>query len=836
MDASPSRPPSFGANPTMLARAPQKALCCVLVWAWCAISPGGPALSPLSADEPVKVEKGKVEAGSVGTVEFARDVLPILRERCVRCHGPVKQESRVRLDTLSTDLTNDRAAAEHWHEVRNVLNSGEMPPEDEPQLSVEQRATLLGWVNNAISESVEAGRDTDGRVVLRRLNRVEYANTMFDLLGLEMDYARDLPPDPPSADGFLNNGQSLRMSAIQLEYYLDTARRALDRVIVSGPAPKVHEYEFPASNVNGWLGEVERSNHLGRRQEFLGTMVNEYPEEGEFQIYVRATAQLKPNVGFPLLELSVGYRPDTQILFREVDTVELTSEEEQEFEFRGRIENHPLPVRGQGKYPGLVVRIRNAYDDGTALPKRPKEKANYPDEPNLPTLDIKLVKFRGPFYEQWPPASHRRILADSDLRYSNDSAYVAEVLEQFLRRAYRRPVEPVEVQNMVNFYSTIRPEFPTFEEAIRETLAFSLIRPDFLYLMEPAGETKRAIGDWELASRLSYFLWSTMPDERLFELAKAGTLHDEDVLANEVERMLVDSKASRFAEQFTEQWLHLDVVDRVAVSRDFHPNFDNRLKGDIRRESHKYFAELVEHDLSALNLLKSEFTMLNGPLARHYGVDEIYGRRFRRVELAADKHRGGLLGQASILLSNSTGSDSHAVRRAVWIRDRLLNDPPAPPPPDVPSLDEAAPEFLKLSIREQLEVHRGTAACASCHRGIDPWGIALENFDAVGLWREEIQRKDGGNMTKVPVNATDTLPNGRQLNGFDDLRTYLADEKKDEFARSLVSRLLTYGLGRRLELSDETAVDDITSSFVADGYRLRGLVKRIVLSDPFQTK
>ena len=272
---------------------------------------------------------------------------------------------------------------ENWHEVLNVLNAGEMPPDDEPQLSSEQLQVLTDWISSLIKQSLEAGRTTDGRVVMRRLNRIEYQNTMQDLLGLDMDYVRDLPPDAMSADGFQNDGRSLQMSSLQFEYYLATARRALDRVIVTGDAPQAFNHTFAASNIDEWLGDAQWSNRLGRQQEFLARMVNDYPDDGEFVVRVQLTADLKPDTGFPLLEVSVGYRPDTEILMREFDLVEITSPGSQSFEFRGRLENFPLPVRGQGKYPGLVVRVRNVYDDKSPLPpaqKDEKGKPAYPDE------------------------------------------------------------------------------------------------------------------------------------------------------------------------------------------------------------------------------------------------------------------------------------------------------------------------------------------------------------------------------------------------------------------------------------------------------------------------
>jgi hypothetical protein len=770
-------------------------------------------------------------------IQFERDVLPILQAHCVRCHGPDVQEANLRLDNLSIHLSEDRAATETWHEVLNAVQANEMPPPDEEPLSAAHLATVTQWVSKSIQVAVAERRKTDGRVVVRRLNRIEYQHTMQDLLGLEMDYARDLPPDAVSADGFHNNGRSLQMSSLQLEYYLATARRAMDRVIVQGaPPPPIH-HTFTTTSIDNWLGEAERSNRLGRRQEFLVKMVDNYPDDGDFIVRVQLTADLKPATGYPLLEVSVGYQIDTEILMREFDLVEVTSPESQTFEFRGRMENFPLPVRGQGKFPGLVVRVRNVYDDKSPLPEPKKDesgKTTYPDEARLPTVTIQSVEFHGNHYEQWPPGAQRQILVETSDSERESDSYVAQVLQRFMTRAYRRQVTDTEVGNFVAFYREIRPDFPSFEETIRETLALVLIQPDFLFLLEPAGEEKRLVDEFELASRLSYFLWNTMPDERMIELATDGTLRAN--LEAEVERMVADPRAQRFVKHFTDQWLELNFVENVAVNRDRFPGFDDRLKQDMTAETHAVFAELLRENASAIQLLSSDFTMLNESLAKHYGIDGVLGRDFRRVALRPDWHRGGLLSHAGILLSNSTGADSHPVRRAVWIRDRLLNDPPAPPPPNVPSLEEANPEFHKLSVREQLEIHRTVESCNQCHRSLDPWGIALENFDAVGQWRTDLHAHAGDGTHTQAVAATVVLPDGREVAGAAGLRDYLAGERKQEFARSLVSRLLTYALGRSLELTDQTAVDQVLEQFAQDDYRLQGLIHKVVASEPFQTK
>ena len=770
-------------------------------------------------------------------IDFNRDVLPILQSHCIRCHGPEVQEANVRLDNLPINLNDNRAATESWHEVLNVLQTNEMPPPDEKQLSSEQLSTATNWLSLAIQSALAERRKTDGRIVLRRLNRVEYQNTMEDLLGLEMDYARDLPPDGMSAEGFRNNGRSLQISSLQLEYYLATARRALDRAIVQHEQPPAIDHTFTDISIDNWLGEAQRSKRLGRRQEFLVKMVDKYPEEGEFSVRVQLTADLKSNTGYPLLEVSVGYQIDTEILMREFDTVEVTSPELQTFDFRGRIENFPLPVRGQGKFPGLVVRVRNLYDDKSPLPPPQKDesgKITYAAEDHLPTLTIQSVEFHGHHYDQWPPASHRRILFDAPNVDRESIPYVTQVLQRFMTRAYRRTVSDDQVDKFVTFYQEIRPEFPSFEEAIRETLAMILIQPEFLFLLEPAGEEKRLIDEFELASRLSYFLWSTLPDERLMELATNANLRTN--LNAEVDRMLDDPRSQRLVKQFTEQWLKLNLVENVAVNKTHYPGFDDRLKSDMCTETQSMFAELLKHNSSVTELLSSDFTMLNETLAKHYGIDGVLGKSFRRVAIPADSHRGSLLSHASILLSNSTGADSHPVRRAVWIRDRLLNDPPAPPPPNVPSLEQANPEFHQLPVRKQLEIHRTVESCNQCHRSLDPWGIALENFDALGRWRTELPKTAGENAQTQPIDATVELPDGKQIAGADGLRTYLLQERKEQFARSLVMRLLTYALGRSLELTDQAAVDQVLEQFSKDDLRLKGLIHKVVASEPFQTK
>ena len=370
---------------------------------------------------------------------------------------------------------------------------------------------------------------------------------------------------------------------------------------------------------------------------------------------------------------------------------------------------------------------------------------------------------------------------------------------------------------------------------MRDTLALVLVTPEFLYLVEPAGEKgSRALDDWELAARLSYFLWSTMPDDELFSLAKAGQLRKPGALGSQVKRMLADPRSWEFVQHFTDQWLNLSGLKRVAVNPQYHPNFDDLLKDDMRLETQHFFAEILRSNSSALQFIDSKFAMVNRPLALHYGLEGPRGNGFEKVSLEEDDHRGGLLTQGSILLANSDGEQSHPIRRAVWLLDRLLGSPPAPPPPDVPELDSEIAKKKKLSIRQQMELHREKAACDDCHSGIDPWGISFEEYDAVGRWREEWRQKPKSKPQSLDLETE--LPGGHKLKGMKDLKRHLLGREKDRFSRALSEKILTYALGRSLEFTDEQTVEALAREFKRSGYHLRDLIARVVETEAFRTK
>ena len=769
-------------------------------------------------------------------IHFEKQVRPILKKHCFKCHGEKKQKGDLRLDTLSSDLSKDRVAAEAWHDVRNALNLSEMPPKKEDSLLPAELRTVTSWITQEIDAFVASQKGTGGRIVLRRLNKTDYQNTMRDLLGIKMDYAKNLPPETLSEDGFRNNGATLQMSDLQLEYYLESARKGLAKAIVSGSRPQFFEKEFTVS-----VNDKNRgSNILDKDQQFIAKLLD-YPQDGEILIRAKVKAQFAENRGYPQLRAAIGYRADVQAPRGFLKPVDITSEDWQIIEFRARIENFPLPSKSQSKFPGLLLWLDNAYAEGHDKPIKArgkgKKKKVQKGPLTYPRIEVASMQFIGPILDDWPPAQHKAILLPSKQR-SNEEAYSKIVIRNFMRRAFRRPIHDEEIVPYYRFFRSTRPEMETFEDAIRETLAMVLISPDFLFLVEPSGSSKRSISDWELASRLSYFLWSSMPDTHLFNLAKKEALRKPEILEKEISRMISDERSWQFVEQFADQWLDIGALQRVAINPNYYPKFDPTLKASMRGETIHFFGELFQKNLSALNILDSNFTMLNEPLAKHYGLAGPKGSRFERVSIKPGDHRGGVLAHGSVLLGNSTGEDSHPVKRAVWIRERLLDDAPAPPPPDVPALDSTDPNFVALSVRDQLAEHRKQISCNECHRNIDPWGISLENFGADGLWREQILRKKvkGKGMIKLPVLSEAILPDGKKIEGIADLKKHLLEDRREQFARAFTSKLLTYALGRRLELTDQKTVTELTSKFIKSDYRIRDLIHLIVASKTFQSK
>ncbi len=774
---------------------------------------------------------------------FEREVRPVLLELCLDCHGPEKQKGGLRVDELRAELDGD-AGGEIWHDILDQLVLGEMPPAKAPQPSASQRRLLVEWTGEWLREAAEAKRYARGRVVTRRLTRYEYANTLRDLLDVRLDFARDLPPEPVSPEGFLNNAATLEMAPELVRSYLDVARDALAEVIVSGDPPEIHRYEAKKTAI-GKLPNTKVKKHEPVNPEFV-LDVDPFPRRGEFEVRVRARAALPGGTALPRIRVSMGHVPGIihvpRVVIGEVDV----RSEPETFTFRGRMEDFPQPGHlrhRQADFQGMIVMVDFLDADGNELRypdrtyaripdkkkgKKKGEKAEAPEPERVPVpfgerleIEVESVSFEAPVLASWPPPAHQRFVSG---RGPED---IHAILEHFMTRAFRRPPGREEIEETAALFQALLAANDSFEEALRETFAAVLVSPHFLYRVErrTRDEGVEPVSDFELATRLSYFLWSTMPDETLFELAERGRLGQPEVLAGEVARMLDDPRSARFAAHFVDQWMDLDGLRRVAVNPEAFPDFDEGLKDDFRRETLACFERVLLENRSALELLDARWAMWNRDLAAHYGRDEeVRSSELEVVALPAGDPRGGLLGQGAFLLANSTGAESHPIKRAVWILDRLLDSPPAPPPPDVPELDPERPDLVGLSVKEQMAVHREKASCRDCHEGIDPWGLALERFDAVGRW-------DAGAAEEAAI-----LPNGRSIHGFAELKAYLVEERSERFARALVRRLLSYALGRSLDLGDRMAVESLTEGFVASEYRLQQLTVDLVQSEAFRTK
>ncbi|TWU07894.1 DUF1592 domain-containing protein [Stieleria varia] len=790
---------------------------------------------------------------------FESDVRPVLKGLCYQCHGPANNESGIRLDQLNPNMVEGNDA-ESWHDVLNQISQGEMPPAKATQPSPRERRLLTQWIGSALREAAAAKRFKDGRVLTRRLTRYEYANTMRDLLGVDLDFARNLPPEPVSPTGFLNDGATLEMSPTQIEMYLGVARRALAEAIVIGERPTLHEFSQRTTAI-GNLPTKKVAGHQPVNPEFILDL-KEFPRHGEFELSITAQAATPNNEAFPRMRVSLGHVPGIIHVPRgQIGEIDVT-EELQTYTLRGRMEDFPQPGPvsfGNSGFKGMIVMIDFIDADGKELrypdrkyaqrapqPKKKgeakKEEKTKSEEDRQPVpfgkrLEVRVtaVEFKAPVYASWPPPSHQRLLFESE-HADDESRYVRDLLHSFMTRAFRRPVTEDEVEQTAGLFDTIRPQSESFEQALRETFASVLVSPHFLYIVEQASRQSEnnRVTDWELASRLSYFLWSTAPDQTLLDLAGEGRLRQPDVLGQQVDRMLSDDRCTQFVQRFVDQWLDLDALNRVAVNPEFFPDFDNNLKHQMRKESQVYFSEILRGDRSALELLDSDWAMLNRPLAIHYGLTGPRSSQFERVALEPGDRRGGLLWQAAFHLANSNGEDSHPIKRAVWILDRLLDSPPAPPPPDVPELNPERPDLAKLTLKEQLAVHREKESCASCHNGIDPWGIPLENFDAVGRWRTEIPAHK--KRPRVSVDARSVLPDGAEIEGARQLQRYLLEDCDERFARSLVRRLMAYGLGRTLDFGDRQSAQTLTQQFIEKDFKLKSLIRDFVLSDTFQTK
>ncbi|MFT6863992.1 MAG: hypothetical protein ACJAVK_002554 [Akkermansiaceae bacterium] len=446
-------------------------------------------------------------------------------------------------------------------------------------------------------------------------------------------------------------------------------------------------------------------------------------------------------------------------------------------------------------------------------------------------VEIDYVEIVAGIHESWPPKQHAEIFFESTNK-NDEKKYSGEILKRFMTRAWRRPVQDEDVQLYADLFSKYRPEFTSFEETIIEVLATVLAAPEFLYLIQgdsgDPGEGSTTVSDLELASRLSFFLWSSIPDLPLLELALEGKLKNPEVLHSQIERMLADSRSQRFSQNFMEQWLGLEALKTVIIDQKKFKGYDDIFKENILKEPLAFFEEVLKKNHSIVDFLHSDYVMINESLARHYGIPEVFGQEFRKVAVGPESNRGGLLTTAAVMTMNSTGVDSNPLKRGIWLLERILHDPPPPPPPNVPEVDLTDPRILSMTQKERMADHRNQAACRSCHAKIDPWGIALENYDALGAYRTKIKEK--------PVDAAAVLYNKQKLDGVGSMKDYLLSKRQDQFARAMVHKLSSYALGRPMSFSDRGEIDKMTRALREKGDGLNDLVSIIIESKLFRTK
>jgi mono/diheme cytochrome c family protein len=811
----------------------------------------------------------EIPAGARG---FESGIKPFFETNCVSCHGPEKKKGKVVLHTLDGGLSG-AGNLELWQSILDMVEGGEMPPDDEPQPADEERAAVVKWIEAELRRQSAEVAHEPAPAVTRRLTNFEYQNTMRDLLGIDLKLISGLPEDPVKPYKFNNNAGLMRIGPEQIDRYLETARRAMASAIVDPGKPVVHttRQEWQPTGLDRGLGNDEVGLWGNRRHTpAWGMGLKGFPETGEYRIRIKASAILPPGVQETQLRLVMGYELNensSTLRVEPVGSVRLRNSPDQPevFEFRGRIENHParpgVAKGGQPQPATMAITPQVLYDDGTLNDGERNLK--------MPRVVIEWMEFESPVTEVWPPAHHTRILFDSPLRESDPPAYVAAVLRRFMTRAYRRPATDEEVDRFVRIHGMISPDMATMEAAMRETLAMVLVSPEFLFHTVPDDPADRRHA---FASKLSYFLWGSMPDEELVQVAASGKLDDPEVIGEQVRRLLADPRSADFVRNFTMQWLSLEKSRTVPINRDLFPRFlyyvplGERagtetpylptIRDHMIDETVGFIGELIRRNASVLNVVDSDFAYLNQPLAAHYGIAGVEGNELRPVAIQPEDHLGGLLTHGSVLIGNGTGSAPHPIYRAVWLREAILGDEVKPPPADVPALTDTAGESAEhaTSIKDLLALHRTKESCNDCHFRLDPWGIPFEHYNAIGKYQPLVPKSGSriqpfdkrqhadlkaymaylNTVNTVEVEADTRLPNGPEVNGMADLKRYLLKDRKEDIAANLVRRFLTYGLGRELTYRDREAVEQLLDYLRMNGLGMQDMIVAVCQSPLFR--
>ena len=745
---------------------------------------------------------------------------------CVDCHNP--EDWAGSLDFSLVDLENPIADPEIWEKVMRKFRGNMMPPQGNPGPDREEKLAFVSWLQDTLDTAILASPQP-GKSSLHRLNRTEYGNAVRDLLDLDVDISEYLPADDEGY-GFDNIADVLRTSPALLEQYLVASRKITDLAVGNmGTDPVSTVYRVPP--------DLPQAQHipglpLGTRGGIL--IEHNFPLDAEYEFHNYLTRNI---VGY-MTGLEWPHQFEISIDGERVFLAQVGGEDDNlrsDRNFAGAADiiderlKVRVPVQAGHHQVAVTFLQKNAAETHEPLELHTRD-LDLQNMNGVPTLDY--VDIIGPFEptSSGDTASRRKIFSCYPDSGQQDRACAEEILFRLGRQAFRRPLTADDRSLLLSFYQEGQ-EQGGFEAGIQQALRFILTSPNFLFRSEPDPESLQAgekyvVGDLALASRLSFFLWSSLPDEELLNLAEAGALGDAGELDRQGERMLQDPRAVALVDNFAAQWLFLRNLQSIHPDTRTFPNFDDKLREGFRMETTLFIRSILDNDSSVLDLLEADYTYVNDRLAVHYGIPNIYGSHFRRVELA-DPNRRGLLGQGSILTVTSYPNRTSPVLRGKWILENIMGSPAPTPPPNVPALTENTPGQNETSVRERLIRHRADPACNGCHGVMDPLGFSLENFDAIGRYRN----KDASG----PIDSSGQLADGTPVDGAISLRQALM-AKPEYFVETFTEKLLTYALGRGLEYYDMPVVRDVTRKAAGQDYRLSEIIKGIVNSVPFRMK
>ncbi len=726
------------------------------------------------------------------------EILPLVENHCYDCHGEGVKKGDLDFEDFRgiPDMIEDR---ERWKRIRVHLEQHLMPPPDELQPTRQEREKIIRWIDDAIFP-VDPANPDPGRVTLRRLNRIEYENTMRDLLGIKVNVSTLLPPDD-SGYGFDNIGDVLTLSPVHMERFLEAARISLDEAVKVGPMP------YPNRAITGKdLEGPGRGDGSGYYLSSNGAASQEHHFEkpGTYLMAIVAGGT-KGGDEWPNMQLTVDGK-----------------------------------LQAEWEVNGTYARPKTFYKKITIEePKRVEVAAVFTNDfwnPDLKrnrdrNLMVQSIYIEGPLEgPRLPKPKAHRVIFGERAEGASDEQWAAQIFKRFARRAFRRPLEPGEAERYLHFVRLAKKHGHDAEHGIRHGLEAMLVSPAFLFREEPQPDPDNAekiheINEHVLASRLSYFLWSTMPDERLMKLADEGKLRAN--LTDEIDRMLKDRKSARMVEHFTGQWLQLRDLTSRNLSRKEFPKFRRQIRFAFARETRELFGYLINHNRPLSELLDADYTFVDEELAKHYGIKGVKGKDFKKVSLEGTPRRG-LFGHASFHMITSHPMRTSPVLRGKYVLENILNQTPPPPPPNIEQLDPTKAEAKGMTLREQMELHRSKPDCSSCHALMDPIGFGLENFNADGSYRTHADGK--------PVDASGVLVSGRKFVGADQLREILVRDHLQDFHRAVATKMLTYALGRGVDWYDKPALDQIVKDTEAAGGGARDIIHAIINSVPFQKR